>query len=59
MTVSNGSKTLKLRAADVKSLLIIGADEFSCDWRDRDVTVNYKPGGGSDGDVVSVELRGN
>jgi tetratricopeptide (TPR) repeat protein len=59
MTVSNGAKTLKLHAADVKSLVIIGADEFSCDWRDREVTVNYKPGGGSDGDVVSVELRGN
>jgi len=59
ITVSNGAKTLKLRAADVKSLLVIGADEFSCDWRDRDVTVNYKAGGGSDGDVVSVELRGN
>ena len=58
MTVSNGTKTLKLHAADVKSLVIIGADEFSCEWRDRDVTVNYKPGGGSDGDVVSVELRG-
>jgi tetratricopeptide (TPR) repeat protein len=59
MTVSNGTKTLKLHVADVKSLVIIGADEFSCEWRDRDVTVNYKPGGGSDGDVVSVELRGN
>jgi tetratricopeptide (TPR) repeat protein len=59
MTVSNGAKTLKFHAADVKSLVVIGADEFSCDWHNRDVTVNYKPGGGSDGDVVSVELRGN
>jgi tetratricopeptide (TPR) repeat protein len=59
MTVTNGSKTLKLHAADVKSLVVIGADEFSCDWRDRDVTINYKPGGGADGDVVSLELRGN
>jgi tetratricopeptide (TPR) repeat protein len=59
MTVTNGAKTLKLHAADVKSLVVIGADEFSCDWRDREVTVNYKAGGGSDGDVVSLELRGN
>jgi tetratricopeptide (TPR) repeat protein len=59
MTVTNGAKTLKLHAADVKSLVVIGADEFSCDWRDREVTVNYKAAGGSDGDVVSLELRGN
>jgi len=57
MTVTNGARTLKLHAADVKSMLVIGADEFSCDWRDREVTVNYKPGGGSDGDVVSLEVR--
>ena len=57
MTVSNGAKTLKLRAADVKALVLVGADEFSCDWENREVTVNYKPGGGSDGDVVSLELR--
>jgi tetratricopeptide (TPR) repeat protein len=59
MTVTNGAKTLKLHTADVKSLVVIGADEFSCDWRDLSVTVNYKAGGGADGDVVSLELRGN
>ena len=59
MMVSNGAKTLKLHAADVKSLIVIGADEFSCEWHDRNVTVNYKPGGNSDGDIVSLELRGN
>jgi len=59
LMVSSGAKTLKLHAADMKSLLVIGADEFSCDWRDRDVTVNYKPGGNSDGDLVSIELRTN
>jgi hypothetical protein len=57
--VASGSKTLKLRAADYKTLLTIGADEFSCDWRNREVNVNYKPGGTADGDVVSLEIRGN
>jgi tetratricopeptide (TPR) repeat protein len=57
LVVSNGAKTLRLRTADVKSLVVIGADSFSCDWRDRDVNVNYKPGGGADGDVVSLEVR--
>jgi hypothetical protein len=57
LTITTGSATLKLRAADYKSLLLIGADDFSCDWQDRQVTVNYKPGGMKDGDLVSLEVR--
>ena len=48
---------MKLRAPDFKSLVLIGADDFSCDWHDRQVTVNYKPGGSVNGDVVSLEMR--
>jgi len=57
LTVAAGGAELKLRAADYKSLLLIGADDFSCEWRDRQVTVNYKPGGLTDGDLVSLEVR--
>jgi tetratricopeptide (TPR) repeat protein len=57
LTVSSGATVLKLRTADYKSLLLIGADAFSCDWSNRSISVNYKPGGMSDGDLVSVELR--
>jgi hypothetical protein len=57
LTVTSENATLKLRATDYKSLLLIGADDFSCDWRDRQVTVNYKPGGAKDGDLVSLEMR--
>jgi hypothetical protein len=57
LTVVSGGVALKLRTADYKSLLLIGADAFSCAWNDRSVSVNYKPGGLSDGDLVSVELR--
>jgi tetratricopeptide (TPR) repeat protein len=57
LTVTSGGVALKLRASDYKSLLLIGADDFSCEWRDRSVTVNYKPGGLSDGDLVSLEVR--
>jgi hypothetical protein len=55
--VTSGVKVLKLRTADYKALLLIGADNFSCDWSNRSVSVNYKPGGLSDGDLVSVEMR--
>jgi tetratricopeptide (TPR) repeat protein len=59
LSLSNGAKTLKLHAADYKSLVVIGADEFSCDWRNRDVNVNYKSSGSGDGDVVSLEIKGD
>lgn len=57
LTVVSQGVVLKLRAGDYKSLLLIGADDFSCTWRDVQVTANYKPGGMSDGDLVSLEVR--
>lgn len=57
LTVASEGAVLKLRTPDYKSLLLIGADDFSCNWRDRAVTVNYKPGGVTDGDLVSLEVR--
>ena len=57
LTVTSDGVVLKLRTADYKSLPLIGADTFSCDWNNRSVSVNYKPGGLSDGDLVSVEVR--
>jgi hypothetical protein len=57
LTVSAAGDTLKLHATDYKSLVLIGADDFSCDWRDRQVTVNYNPVGAKDGELVSLEVR--
>ncbi len=57
LTIATQGVVLKLRAGDYKSLLLIGADDFSCSWRDRQITANYKPGGLSDGDLVSLEVR--
>jgi hypothetical protein len=57
LTVTAEGVVLKLRAVDYKSLVLIGSDDFSCNWKDRQVTVNYKPGGLIDGDLVSLELR--
>lgn len=57
LSVDSGKQVLKLRTSDYKSLLLIGADKFSCAWTDRAVSINYKPGGLADGDVVSVEVR--
>ena len=57
LTVTAEGVVLKLRAVDYRSLVLVGADIFSCDWKNRSVTVNYKPGGLTDGDLVSLEVR--
>ncbi|MGH9513721.1 MAG: tetratricopeptide repeat protein [Terriglobales bacterium] len=57
LIVSSAGKVLKLRTTDYKSLLLIGADQFSCDWKHLPVLVNYKLGGKANGDLVSLELR--
>ncbi len=57
VTFSAGAKTLKLRVADYKSLTLIGADTFSCQWSNRQSEINYKAGGTADGDLVSLEVR--
>jgi tetratricopeptide (TPR) repeat protein len=56
VTVRTSAGTMKLRTSNYKSLLTVGADEFSCQWSNRPVVVNYKAGGKADGDLVSVEL---
>ena len=55
--VAAGTRMLKLRTEDYKSLLLIGADSFSCEWRNIPVMVNYKAGGKVDGDLVSLEAQ--
>ena len=57
LTIASGARTVKLRTGDFKSLLLIGADQFSCEWRDRSVLVNYKAAGQGAGDLVSLEIR--
>lgn len=57
LTVAVGTKSLKLRTPDYKSLALVGADQFSCTWTSQSVSVNYKAGSGGDGDLVSLELR--
>jgi thioredoxin-like negative regulator of GroEL len=57
LTVSAGARMLKLRTPDYKSMTLIGADQFSCDWKGRAVAVNYRAGGAADGDLVSLEVQ--
>jgi tetratricopeptide (TPR) repeat protein len=57
LLVAKGPRTLKLRTPDYKSLVILGADKFSCDWRDVAVNVNYRADAKGGGDLVSIEVQ--
>jgi tetratricopeptide (TPR) repeat protein len=48
---------MKLRTEDYKSLILIGTDQFSCDWKNVSVAVNYRASGKAGGDLVSLEIR--
>ena len=57
ISIISGMTTYSMHAADYKTLLVIGEDQFSCDWKNRPVSVNYRPTGKNMGEVVSIELR--
>ena len=57
VVVSEGKRTLKLRAANYNSVAVLGSGKFSCDWKGIAAGVNYRPGGKLDGDLVSVEVQ--
>jgi Tfp pilus assembly protein PilF len=54
-------RSLKLHVADSRHVVVFGADEFSCAWKNKKVAINYREHregmGSGDGDVVSVELQ--
>jgi hypothetical protein len=57
LLVSKGQRKLKLRTPDYKSLLVMGTDKFSCDWKDVPVSVNYRASKAGEGDLVSIEVQ--
>ena len=57
LTVLSGTKTWKMRVADTKHVLLLGADEFSCAWNKQKVALNYRENGEAVGSVVSIEVQ--
>ena len=57
VTILSGMTTYKMHASDYKSLLVIGEDQFSCDWKNRLVSVNYRAMGKNEGELVSIETH--
>jgi tetratricopeptide (TPR) repeat protein len=52
--LNSSGKVLNLKVKDIKRLVVINADAFSCQWKNKAVGVNYSTG---ENRVVSVELR--
>jgi tetratricopeptide (TPR) repeat protein len=57
VTVLSGMNTYTMHASDYKSLLVIGEDQFSCEWANRLVSINYRAIGKRGGELVSIEVR--
>jgi len=57
LSVVAGGRSLKLHVGDSRHLVLIGADEFSCDWKNKSVALNYRERQDGDGDVVSLEVQ--
>jgi hypothetical protein len=57
VTILSGMTTYKMHASDYKSLLVIGEEQFSCEWKNRLVSVNYRAVGKNGGEIVSLEVR--
>lgn len=59
ITERNGQrlKLWEMSTPDFHKLVLLGADEFSCDWKNKKVAVNYRKAAQANGDLVSLELR--
>ena len=57
LTISSGGKKWKMLAPQAKKLILIGADELSCSWTNRKVSVNYRKTGDNEGSLVSLEVE--
>jgi len=57
LTVVSGKKSWKMQVADSAHVLLIGADQFSCSWKQQKVAINYRETGDTVGNVVSIEIQ--
>ena len=57
LTVISDRKTWKMRVADSKHIIVIGADNFSCGWTNQRVALNYRETADGEGNVATVEIQ--
>jgi len=57
LAILSGTKTWKMHVRDSGSVVVIGADNFSCGWTNQKLAVNYRQTGDGEGDVISLEVQ--
>jgi len=57
LTVVAGKVTWTMHTANRDKMILIGADTFSCDWKNQNVALNYRSGGSNSGELVSLEIQ--
>jgi tetratricopeptide (TPR) repeat protein len=57
LTVAAGKQTLQLATPDYRTLVVLGADAFSCSWHDVPIAANYRASSAGAGDLVSLALQ--
>jgi len=57
LSVISKGQSLKLHVGDRKHVVLIGADEFSCNWKNKNVSLNYRGRQDGEGEVVSLEIQ--
>jgi hypothetical protein len=46
-----------MKVADSGHVVLIGADNFSCDWNKKKVALNYRETSPGEGSVISLEIQ--
>jgi Flp pilus assembly protein TadD len=57
LTFNAGPRSLKLHVRNSGHVIVIGADTLSCDWKNKNLAVNYRDRPDGEGDVVSLEVQ--
>jgi tetratricopeptide (TPR) repeat protein len=57
LTIVSSGKQWKMLTPEAKKLVLIGADEFSCTWKNRKIAVNFRKNSDNEGTLLSLELE--
>lgn len=57
LTIMANQKTWTMSVKDTNHVVMMGADAFSCMWKQQKVAINYRETGDATGAVVSIELQ--
>ena len=54
---TGGQRVWRMSIENREKIVLVGADAFSCDWKNQRVAVNYRESSPGQGDLVSLEIQ--